>query len=108
MTAEKQTGSARRHTDLALTAKITSKGQITLPKFIREHLNLVKGDLVEFLIGSNGMVAMMPASADVRKLKGLVPKPESAVYRRACCSNGVSFIVIAGSSRSPRPPCIRI
>ncbi|WP_319525170.1 AbrB/MazE/SpoVT family DNA-binding domain-containing protein [uncultured Desulfosarcina sp.] len=52
--------------------KVTSKGQITVPKPIREHLNLAQGDRIEFLIGINGEVTIMPATADVRKLKGMV------------------------------------
>jgi AbrB family looped-hinge helix DNA binding protein len=59
---------------------ITTKGQITVfPKPIREHFHLTKGDRIEFLIGVNGEVAVMPATVDVRKLKGMVPKPDQPV-----------------------------
>jgi AbrB family looped-hinge helix DNA binding protein len=61
------------------TTKVTSKGQITVPKPIREHLNLTKGDRIEFLIGVNGKVTIMPATADVRELKGLIAKPARKV-----------------------------
>lgn len=61
------------------TTKVTSKGQITVPKLIREHLNLTKGDRIEFLIGVNGKVTIMPATADVRHLKGMVTKPVKTV-----------------------------
>jgi AbrB family looped-hinge helix DNA binding protein len=65
--------------DRAHRTKVTSKGQITVPKPIREHLNLSKGDRIEFLIGINGEVTIMPATADVRKLKGMVKKPGKPV-----------------------------
>jgi antitoxin PrlF len=61
------------------TTKVTTKGQITVPKPIREHLKLVKGDRIEFLIGDNGKVTIMPATADVRELKGMVAKPAKKV-----------------------------
>jgi AbrB family looped-hinge helix DNA binding protein len=61
------------------TTKVTAKGQITVPKPIREHLKLAKGDRIEFLIGVNGEVTIMPATADVRKLKGMVAKPSKPV-----------------------------
>ena len=61
------------------TTKVTSKGQITVPKPIREHLKLSKGDRIEFLIGVNGRVTIMPATADVRELKGMVEKPGKKV-----------------------------
>jgi len=60
-------------------SKITSKGQITLPLKIREHLNVGKGDRVEFLIGTDGKVTVLPVTADARMLKGMVPKPEKPV-----------------------------
>ncbi len=61
------------------TTKVTAKGQITVPKPIREHLNLVKGDRIEFLIGVDGKVTIMAATADVRKLKGMVATPAKPV-----------------------------
>jgi AbrB family looped-hinge helix DNA binding protein len=61
------------------TTKVTTKGQITVPKPIREHLNLTKGDRIEFLIGVNGRVTIMPATADVRQLKGMIAKPTKTV-----------------------------
>jgi len=60
-------------------ATVTSKGQITVPMQIRMHLQVGKGDRIEFLIGSDGQVTLMPATADVKKLKGMVGKPEKPV-----------------------------
>ena len=57
------------------TARLTSKGQITLPKIIRDHLELKSGDRVEFLIGSDESVIVLPATRDIRELKGIIPKP---------------------------------
>jgi antitoxin PrlF len=62
-----------------LTTKVTTKGQITVPKTVREHLKLAKGDRIEFLIGIDGKVTLMAATADIRKLKGMVPKPAKPV-----------------------------
>lgn len=61
------------------TATVTSKGQITVPRRIRMHLQVDKGDRIEFLIGSDGKVTLMPATADVKKLKGIVGKPDRPV-----------------------------
>ena len=60
-------------------ATVTSKGQITVPMQIRMHLQVGKGDRIEFLIGSDGQVTLMPATADVKKLKGMVGKPDKPV-----------------------------
>ena len=61
------------------TAKITSKGQLVVPKPIRQHLSLQKGDSVDFVIQEDGEVVMRPATGDVRELKGILPKPRKAV-----------------------------
>ncbi len=65
--------------DRSHTTKVTAKGQITVPKPIREHLNLTKGDRIEFLIGVNGKVTIMPATANVRELKGMIAKQAKTV-----------------------------
>ena len=61
------------------TARLTSKGQITLPKAIRDHLGLKSGDRVEFLIGLDESVTVLPATHDIRELKGIIPKPTQPV-----------------------------
>lgn len=39
---------------MSISAKISSKGQITLPKAVREEMGLTEGDSVEFLSNGNG------------------------------------------------------
>ncbi len=62
-----------------LSSTITTKGQITIPKDIRNFLNIDKGDRVEFLVGANGSVTILPVTTDITALKGLVPKPQEYV-----------------------------
>ena len=62
------------------TAKITSKGQMVIPKPIREKLGLKKGDKLDFMIMEGGEIVVRPAVHDVRELKGLLyRKGQSAV-----------------------------
>jgi AbrB family looped-hinge helix DNA binding protein len=57
-------------------ATITSKGQTTIPKSIRQHLKLKTGDRVEFVIEENGRVALLPLKVDISQLRGLLaPAP---------------------------------
>ncbi len=53
-------------------SKITSKGQITLPKAIREYLELEAGDKVEFRIDAEGRVIMTPKTIDIKDVFGMV------------------------------------
>jgi AbrB family looped-hinge helix DNA binding protein len=62
-----------------MLATLTSKGQITLPKAIRDRLHLRAGDKVEFLVDANGRVELLPLTAAVTQLKGMVPRPERPV-----------------------------
>ncbi|MGH8012103.1 MAG: AbrB/MazE/SpoVT family DNA-binding domain-containing protein [Candidatus Binataceae bacterium] len=74
------------------TSTITSKGQTTIPGEIRRHLNLKAGDRVEFIVECDGRVVLVPATVDVKELKGvLAPAPrrvsleemETAIGKRA-------------------------
>lgn len=61
------------------TATITSKGQVTLPKPVRERLGVKPGDRVEFVEMENGVFQLVAATRDIHSLKGMVPKPKQAV-----------------------------
>ena len=54
------------------TATLTSKGQLVIPKAIRDHLHLHPGDMLDFLVQESGDVLMRPAIEDVRSLKGIL------------------------------------
>ena len=56
-------------------ATLTSKGQITLPKEVRDHFHLETGDRVEFLIRSDGAVQMLPVRGSFHALRGMVWRP---------------------------------
>jgi len=54
------------------SATLTSKGQITLPKAIRDLFRLDAGDRVDFIIKDDATVVLRPATTDVRELKGIL------------------------------------
>lgn len=58
---------------------LTSKGQITIPKSVRDRLNLRPGDRLDFLIETDGAVRIVPITASVKDLRGMVPKPKRAL-----------------------------
>jgi len=75
------------------TSTLTSKGQITVPRAVRDHLGLSTGDVLDFIIDPAGHVRVRVASGDVSALKGLLHKPgrravslaqmDQAIYRAA-------------------------
>ena len=58
---------------------ITSKGQITIPKAVRDALGVETGDRVEFVESAKGVFEMLAASKDVRELKGMIERPRKPV-----------------------------
>jgi AbrB family looped-hinge helix DNA binding protein len=56
-------------------ARMTSKGQITVPKDVRLRLNLKPGDRVLFIIEDDGAVRMRAANRDISSLRGVLPPP---------------------------------
>ncbi|NNJ97099.1 MAG: AbrB/MazE/SpoVT family DNA-binding domain-containing protein [Gammaproteobacteria bacterium] len=60
-------------------ATITSKGQITIPKDVRHRLGVDAGDRIEFVEIEPGVFKIIPATADVTELKGIVTKPKHSV-----------------------------
>lgn len=57
------------------TATVTSKGQITVPKEVREHLRLKRGDRIDFSIDAEGKVQMRAAKRSVSELFGFLKRP---------------------------------
>lgn len=61
------------------TATLTSKGQATIPKEVRDYLHLRPGDRIEFAIEPDGRVILLPATLDVADLQGILPAPKRPV-----------------------------
>lgn len=57
------------------TSTITRKGQITLPKEVRDHLHVREGDRVEFVVDGDGEVRMRPVTGSVEELFGMLRRP---------------------------------
>ena len=62
-----------------MQATITTKGQVTVPKAVRDKLNLHAGDKLEFIIEDGDGVRVIPVTAPLAKLKGMLPAPPKAV-----------------------------
>jgi antitoxin PrlF len=54
-----------------MESAITSKGQVTIPKAIREYLHVKPGDRVKFFMHPDGTVVLLP-KLPVTALRGLL------------------------------------
>ena len=57
------------------TATLTTKGQITIPKEVREFLGVETGDRLSFVVREDGSVIVKPITRHVRELGGLLHRP---------------------------------
>lgn len=58
------------------TATITSKGQTTIPKDVRDRLNLKPGDRLDFVFDDDGALRVVPLNVSLDDLKSILPPPK--------------------------------
>ncbi len=56
-----------------MEATLSSKNQVTIPKEVRQYLNLHPGDRFKFFLQPDGAVVILP-KIRTSKLKGTLPK----------------------------------
>jgi len=54
------------------TATLTSKGQVTIPKEVRDTLGLQAGHRVSFEVREDGVVELHPETVDLMSLCGII------------------------------------
>jgi antitoxin PrlF len=81
-----------------MESAITTKGQATIPKAIREHLGLQPGDRVKFFVHPDGSVVLLPklpASSARGMLKSRKSRPVTTEQMTSAAAEGAL-------SRNPR------
>jgi len=59
---------------------LTSKGQITIPKSVRDRLRLKTGDRLEFRVEEDGSVRIYPIARKVSEVFGVFAEKASRPY----------------------------
>ena len=62
--------------DVMSEARLSSKGQITVPRDIRERLKLKLGDKVRFRVADNGQIVVEAAKYHIGELYGLLRRKD--------------------------------
>ena len=60
-----------------MEAKLSSKGQATIPKAVRDRLQIRPGDRFKFFFHPDGVIILPKIST--ARLKGMIPKPAQSV-----------------------------
>ena len=53
-------------------SKLSTRGQVVVPKSVRDHLGVSDGDLIDFVVLSDGTVVVKSRKRDVRELSGIL------------------------------------
>ena len=71
-------------------ATLTSKGQITLPKEIRDRLGLDAGSMLDFQLLPDNTITARPVKPDARNLRGLLKSPHARPLTVAQMDEGIA------------------
>ncbi|MES1156185.1 MAG: AbrB/MazE/SpoVT family DNA-binding domain-containing protein [Alphaproteobacteria bacterium] len=80
------------------SAKLTSKGQITIPQEVRQRMGVSAGDRIDFVQMEDGAFAMKPATQSVRELRGIIP-----LRRKPATLEEMQAAVVAGATKGLTP-----
>jgi len=81
-----------------MESSITSKGQATIPKEIRDHLRLKPGDRVKFFVHPDGTVVLLP-KLPASAARGMLQRPGQ---RRVTVAEMEEAIAAGATARSRR------
>jgi AbrB family looped-hinge helix DNA binding protein len=57
---------------------LSTKGQLVVPKEVRDFLRLRPGDRIDFVVREDGQVTLRPAVVELRSLRGALHRPGRA------------------------------
>ena len=63
---------------MSTTATVSEKGQVTLPKALRDQLGIRPGSRLEFLVGADGVLQVKLLPSGSAALAGLLARPGEA------------------------------
>ena len=71
-------------------ATLTSKGQITLPKEIRDRLGLTAGSMLDFEVLPDNSISARTVTPDARRIRGIFKSPHAKALTIEQMDQGVA------------------
>jgi len=85
-------------------ATLTSKGQITLPKEIRDQLQLDAGATLDFQVLPDNTILARPVKPDARRIRGLLKSPHAKALTVEEMDEGIAEHVREQHGKAVRRP----
>ena len=80
------------------SARINAKGQVTIPKEVRDELNLRPGDRVDFVRMHDGKYIFLAINKSITALEGIIPLRR----RKPATLEEMQAAIIAGATKGYR------
>ena len=71
-------------------ATLTTKGQVTIPKPVRDHLKLETGARLSFIIQDDGTVVLKALTRHIRELAGVLHRPRQRPVSVRAMDEGIA------------------
>jgi antitoxin PrlF len=85
-----------------MLATVTNKGQVAVPKAIREQLNIEPGTQLDFRLNDDGSVSVRPLKRSALAIIGLLKRSESAPVTVEQMNHAVADVAALRHQRSSR------
>ena len=82
------------------SATVSSKGQVTIPKEVREALRVDTGDRLRFVVRDDGVVELQPETVNLLDLVGLLEPPRGKHLTTEEMNAGIKRGAAAGLKRA--------
>lgn len=86
-----------------MIATLTSKGQITLPKSLREALGLVSGCKLDFMIAEGGGFTAQPVKVNALSVRGVLKSPHARPLSKAAEAKAVTAALARQYAKPAKP-----
>ena len=86
---------------MSATATVSEKGQVTLPKHLRDQLGIRPGSRLEFRLAADGCFQVQVLATGSSALFGLLAKPGDKARTLGELDSAVTHIVRARAQRKP-------
>ncbi|MGE0666297.1 MAG: AbrB/MazE/SpoVT family DNA-binding domain-containing protein [Sphingomonadales bacterium] len=83
-----------------MIATMTSKGQFTLPKDVRDRMNLKPGDRLDFHVAPDGTLVGRRTSRSVMEIAGILARPSQRPVSVEEMDEGIAKAVVEEYRRS--------
>jgi len=84
-------------------ATLTSKGQVTLPKEIRDRLGLDAGSTLDFQLLPDNTITAREVTADARRIRGILKSPLAGPLTVEQMDEGIAQSLRDKHARPARP-----